>query len=119
MDEGTERADFLAFLALDSREGLSAGPCVGGCLEDNFLFVMDFLRADRVGSEGGSAGAVPLLAAGALGEPCSPGLISRSLREDPSGEKQSRQSQVEIVWRTHSFCVVFGCFEWLSGMIFL
>ena len=41
----------MAFLALGSREDLSVGPCVGGCLGDNFLFAIDFLREDRVGSE--------------------------------------------------------------------
>ena len=59
MDEGTEGEDFLAFLALGSREGLSAGPNVGGCLGDNFFFAIDFLREDRVGSEVGSARAGP------------------------------------------------------------
>ena len=49
---------------------------MGGCLGDNFLLVMDFFRADRVGSEGGSAGGVPLLTAGVRGVPCSPWVIS-------------------------------------------
>jgi len=62
--EVVEGAAFLAFLGLGSREDLSARPCVGGCLGDNFLFAMDFLREDRVGSEVGSAAAVPLLTAG-------------------------------------------------------
>jgi len=57
-------AAFLAFLALGSREGLSAGSCAGGCLGDNFLFTMNILRADRVDSEGGYTGVVPLLTAG-------------------------------------------------------
>ena len=39
-----------------------------GCLGDTFFFVTDFLegvlKEDRVGSEVGSAGAVPLLTAG-------------------------------------------------------
>jgi len=64
LDEDTEGAAFLAFLALGSIGDLSVGPCVGGCLGDNFLLAMDFLRADRAGSEGGSAGAVPLLTSG-------------------------------------------------------
>jgi len=64
----------LAFLALGSTGDLSVAPCVGGYLEDSFLLRMDFLRADRVGSEGGSARAMPVLTAGILGEPCSPGV---------------------------------------------
>jgi len=60
---------------------------VGGCLGDNFLYAIDFWREDRVGSEGGSAGAVTLLTAGVLEEPCSPGVISGCLRVDPSGEE--------------------------------
>ena len=59
-----EGAAFLAFLALGSREDLSAGSCVGGCLGDNFLFAMDFLREDRVGSEGDSIGALLWLTTG-------------------------------------------------------
>jgi len=57
-------AAFLAFLALGSREGLSAGPCAEDCLGDTFFFVTDFLggvlKEDRVGSEMGSAGALLL-----------------------------------------------------------
>ena len=40
---------------------------MGECLGDNFLLAMDFLRADRVSSEGGSAGVVSLLTAGVSG----------------------------------------------------
>ena len=54
---------------------------------DNFLFVIDFLRADSVGSEEDSAGAAPLLTVGVSGRPCSSGVISGSLREDSSGEE--------------------------------
>ena len=54
---------------------------MGGCLGDSFLLAMDFLRADRVGSEGGSAGAAPLLTAGVSGGPCSSGVISASGEE--------------------------------------
>jgi len=77
----------LAFLALGSIGDFSVGPSMGGCLGDNFLLVMDFFRADRVGSEGGSAGGVPALTAGVLGEPYSLGVISGSLRGDPSEEE--------------------------------
>jgi len=49
LDEVVEGAAFLAFLALGSREGLLAGPC----LRDTFLFATDFLggvlKEDRVG----------------------------------------------------------------------
>jgi len=62
LDEGTKAADFLAFLALGSTR-LSAKPYLGGYLGDNFLFAMDFLREDRVGSEVGLAKAMPLLTA--------------------------------------------------------
>jgi len=59
---------FLAFLALGSREDLSAGPCVDGCLGDTFLFATDFLggvlKEDRVGSEMGSTGALLLPSTG-------------------------------------------------------
>ena len=48
---------------------------------------MDFLRADRVGSEGGLAGAALLLTNGVSGGPCSSGVISGSLREDSFGEE--------------------------------
>jgi len=48
---------------------------------------MDFLRADRVGSKGGSAGAAPLLTTGVSGGPCSLGVISGSHREDSSEEE--------------------------------
>jgi len=58
LDEVVEGAAFLAFLALGLREDLSARPYVGGCLGNNFLFAIDFLREDRVGSEGGSTGAL-------------------------------------------------------------
>jgi len=64
LDEVVEGAAFLALLALGSREDLSAGPCVEGCLGDNFLFAIDFLREDRVGSEGGSVGALLWLTIG-------------------------------------------------------
>jgi len=88
LEEGTDGADFLAFLALGlTGEGLSPRPCVGGCLEDNFVFAMDFLRAERVGSEGGSAGTMPSLTTGVLGEPYLPGVISGSLRGDSFGEE--------------------------------
>jgi len=53
----------MTFLALGSI-GPSAELYLGGCLGDNFLFGMDFLREDRVDSEVGSAGAAPLLTAG-------------------------------------------------------
>ena len=66
----------MAFLALGSTGDLSVAPCVGSCLEDSFLLPMNFLRANRVGSEEGSAGG-----------PCSSGVISGSLREDSSGEE--------------------------------
>ena len=82
MVEGTEGADFLAFLALGSIGDFSVGPCVGGCLGNSFLLAMDFLRANRVGSEGGSAGAALF-----SGVPYSAGVISGSLREDFSGEE--------------------------------
>ena len=56
---------FLAFLALGLREDLLARPCVECCLGDTFSFATDFLggvlKEDRVGSEVGSAGALPLL----------------------------------------------------------
>ena len=52
---------------------------MGGCLGDSFILAIDFLRADRVGYERGSAGVVLTLTAGVLGEPCSPGVMSRSL----------------------------------------
>ena len=59
---------FLAFLPLGSREDLSAGPCVDGCLGDTFLFATDFLggvlKEDRVGSEMGSTGALLLPSTG-------------------------------------------------------
>jgi len=50
-----EGAAFLAFLTLGSRQDLLAGPYMGGCLGDNFLFAMDFLREDRIGSKGAFA----------------------------------------------------------------
>jgi len=87
LDEGTEGAVFLAFLALGSTGDFSIGSCVGGCLGDNFLLAIDFLRADRVGSEVGSAGVVPILTAEVLGKPCSSGVISRSLRGDSFREQ--------------------------------
>jgi len=87
LDEGTKGAACLAFLALGSTGDLSVGPGVGCCLEDNFLLAMDFLRADRVGSGIGYTGAVSVLTAGALGEPCSPGVISGFLRGDSFGEE--------------------------------
>jgi len=62
LDEGTEEAVFLAFLALGSIGDFSVWPCLG----DNFLLAMDFFRAYRGGSEGGSAGAMPPLTAGVL-----------------------------------------------------
>jgi len=58
----------LAFLALGSREGPSAGPCVEGCLGDTLLFATYFLggvlKEDRVGLEVSSVGALPLLTTG-------------------------------------------------------
>ena len=75
-------AVFLAFLALGSIGDFSVGPCVGCCLGESFFLAMDFLRADRVGSEGGSAGAALF-----PGGPCSSGAISGSLREDSSREE--------------------------------
>ena len=58
----------MAFLALGSREDLSAEPCVEDCLGDTFLFATDFLegvlKEDRVGSKMGSARALPLLTTG-------------------------------------------------------
>jgi len=48
---------------------------------------MDFLRANKVGSGEGSAGAAPLLTEGILRGPCSSGVISGSLRDDSSGEE--------------------------------
>jgi len=64
LDEVVEGAAFLAFLALGLREGLLAGPCLGGCLGDTFLFAIDFLggvlKEDMVGLEMKSAGALPL-----------------------------------------------------------
>ena len=59
-----EGAAFLAFLALGSREDLSAGPCVEDYLEDIFLFAIDFLRENRVGSETDSDGALLWLTTG-------------------------------------------------------
>jgi len=68
LDEVVEGDAFLAFLALGSREDLLVGPYVEGCLGDTFLFATDFLegvlKEDRVGSEMGSAGALPLLTTG-------------------------------------------------------
>jgi len=68
LDEVVEEDAFLDFLALGAREDLSAGPCVEGCLGDTFLFAIDFLggilKEDRVGSEMGSAGVLPLLTTG-------------------------------------------------------
>ena len=92
---------------------------MGGSLGECFLLAMDFLRADRVGSEEGSARAAPLLTAGILGGPCSSGVISGSLRDDSSSEETISSISGETVWRTHYVCVVFGCIEWLSGRIFL
>ena len=54
---------------------------------ESFLLAMDFLRADKVGSGEGSAGAAPLLIAEISEGPCSSGVISGSLRDDSSGEK--------------------------------
>jgi len=68
LDEVVEGDAFLAFLALGSREDLSAGPYVEGCLGDTFLFATDFLggvlKDDRVGLEVGSVRALPLLTTG-------------------------------------------------------
>jgi len=60
---------------------------VGGCLRESFLLAMNFLRADRVGFERVSTRATLLLTTRVSGGPCSSGVISRSLREESSGEK--------------------------------
>ena len=54
---------------------------------ESFLLAMDFLRADRVGSKGGSAGATLLLTTGVSGGLCSFGVIFGSLKEDSSREE--------------------------------
>jgi len=67
----------LAFFALGSIEDFFVGPWVEGCLGESFLLVIDFLRADKVGSGEG------------LGGPCSSGVISGSFRDDSLERKQS------------------------------
>jgi len=64
LDEIVEGVAILAFLARGSREDLLAGPCVEGYLKDTFLFATDFMKEDRVGSEVGSARALPFLTIG-------------------------------------------------------
>jgi len=64
LDEVVEGAALLAFLALGSREDLSAGPCVEGCLGNTFLSATYFLKENRVGSVVGSARPLPLLTNG-------------------------------------------------------
>ena len=65
----------MALFSLGSIGDFSVGPWVEGCLGESFLLVMDFLRADKVGSGEGSGG------------PCSSGVISGSFRDDSSGEE--------------------------------
>jgi len=60
---------------------------VGDRLGESFLLAMDFLRADRVASKVGLAGAVLLLTTEVSAGPCSSEVISGSLREDSSGEE--------------------------------
>ena len=77
----------MAFFALGSIGHFSIRPWVEGCLGESFLLAMDFLRADMVGSGEGSAGAASLWTVGLSGRPCSLGVISKSLRDDSSGEE--------------------------------
>ena len=83
---------------------------MGGCLGDNFLLAMDFLRVDRVGSGVGSAGVASILTAGVLGEPCSPGVISGTLRGDSSREETISSiiggDCLEDPLFLHGFCVL-------------
>jgi len=60
LNEVVEEAAFLAFLALGSREGLSAGPYVEGYLGDTLLFTTDVLGG-VFGSELDSTRAFPIL----------------------------------------------------------
>jgi len=95
------------------------GPWVKGCLGEGFLLAMDFLRADKVGSGEGSAGATPLLTVGISGGPCFSRVIFGVFRDDSSGEETISSISGGDCLGTHPVCDVFAYFEWLYERIFL
>jgi len=76
---------------------------VEGCLIDIFLFTIDFLREDRVGSEGGAAGALPLLTTSVKGQPCSLGVFPESLTIELSSEEIISSTRGRLFGRASLF----------------